>query len=105
MGRVISLVTITKPLVRNNLQHAWRFLQSFVIEETEEVNTFTFTFNNFLYAKKIQDLSPWNIKGNPLILKPWEAGSTLSEIDFSKGAYWVQVHGPPLSLSLLKMLL
>jgi hypothetical protein len=51
-----------------------------------------------LDAKKIQDLSPWNIKGNPLILKPWEAGSTLSEIDFSKGAYWVQVHGPPIEL-------
>lgn len=98
VGRVISLHSITKTIVRNNLKTAWSFLPSFVIEETEEVSTFTFTFNNPSEAQKIQDLSPWNIKGNPLILKTWEAGSTLIEIDFSKGAYWIQVHGLPIEL-------
>jgi hypothetical protein len=44
------------------------------------------------------ELSPWNIRGHPLVLKHWEAGMTLNELDFSKGDYWVQVHDLPLEL-------
>ncbi|GLT70751.1 hypothetical protein SLA2020_428110 [Shorea laevis] len=47
---------------------------------------------------RIQDLSPWNIRGHPLILKPWNQSMTLGELDFSEGVYWIQFHDLPLEL-------
>lgn len=38
----------------------------------------------------------WNIRGFPLILKPWQSSETLSEVDLSSFPLWVQIHGLPM---------
>jgi hypothetical protein len=45
---------------------------------------------------RVLDQSPWNIKGAPLFLKLWNNDATYEDIDFSTGAFWIQVHGLPL---------
>jgi hypothetical protein len=46
----------------------------------------------------VLELSPWNIRGHPPILKYWDPSMTLSELDFANGEYWIQVHDLPLEL-------
>ncbi|GLT69222.1 hypothetical protein SLA2020_413900 [Shorea laevis] len=48
--------------------------------------------------QKVLEFSPWNIRGHPLILKPWDRTMALNELDFSEGTYWIQVHDLPLEL-------
>jgi hypothetical protein len=98
VGRVISLRPTSKSTVTFNIETAWHFLSSVSIEETDVKNTFLFTFENHQDMIRVLELSPWNIRGHPLILKYWDPGMTLSELDFSCGEYWIQVHELPLEL-------
>ena len=54
-----------------------------------------FTFEKFEDLKRVLDYSPWNIKGSPLFLKRWSAKDAIEDLDFTKAAYWVQVHNLP----------
>lgn len=49
------------------------------------------------------DQAPWNIKGFPLVLKPWSVGDTIAEVDFSYVDVWVQLYGLPLGHSTKEM--
>jgi hypothetical protein len=57
-----------------------------------------FTFEDLEDLHKVLDFSPWNIKGSPLFLKRWSAKEAIEDLDFTKAAYWVQVHNLPLEL-------
>lgn len=56
-----------------------------------------FTFEDKEDLARVLNSSPWNIKGTPLFLKKWKNDETFKEVDFSKVAIWVQVHGLPLN--------
>jgi hypothetical protein len=96
-GRVHSLRSISKVIVRETLQASWQFLKSLSMETLNE-STYVFTFEDDHDLQRIQDLSPWNIRGHPLILKPWDRSMSLNELDFSEAPYWIQVHDLPLEL-------
>jgi hypothetical protein len=57
-----------------------------------------YSFEDVEDLNKVSDNSPWNIKGSPLFLKRWNNDASIEDIDFSKGAFWVQVHGPHLDM-------
>jgi hypothetical protein len=57
-----------------------------------------FTFESLEDLHRVLDYSPWNIKGSPLFLKKWSAEEAIKDLDFTKAAYWVQVHNLPLEL-------
>jgi hypothetical protein len=42
----------------------------------------------------VLDYSPWNIKGFLLFLKRWFEEDAIEDLDFTKVAFWVQVHNP-----------
>jgi hypothetical protein len=69
VGRVISLRPTSKSTVIFNIETAWHFLFSVTVEETEAKNTFLFTFENQQDMLRVLELSLWNIRGHPLILK------------------------------------
>ncbi|GLT55227.1 hypothetical protein SLA2020_283680 [Shorea laevis] len=96
-GRVHSLRAISKLIVRETLKSAWQFLKSLSMEAISE-STFIFTFEDAQDMQRVQELSPWNIRGHPLILQPWDKSMSLIDLDFSNGVYWVQVHDLPLEL-------
>jgi hypothetical protein len=64
--------------------------------EYKENNLVLFTFEDDADLSRVLDNSPWNIKGSPLFLQRWENDDTFEDLDFSKGAFWIHVHGLPL---------
>lgn len=95
VGRII----VDKPFNKVGLQVAifrsWHFVPNLVMEEVEG-DMFIFSFPSAACRQRVLDLAPWNIKGFPLVLKPWCQGETVHEVDLSKIPIWVQVHGLPL---------
>ena len=57
-----------------------------------------FTFDNLKDLKRVLENSPWSINGSPLFLKEWSLSDSIKDIDFSTGAFWVQVHDLPLEM-------
>jgi hypothetical protein len=88
---------ISKATVRETLQSAWKFLK-FLSMESIGNSTYVFTFDNEQDMQKIQDLSPWNIRGHPFVLKHWDRSMAMNELDFSECVFWIQVHDLPLEL-------
>ncbi|GLT64124.1 hypothetical protein SLA2020_366350 [Shorea laevis] len=97
VGKIFSHQPIAKTIIKNNLLLAWKFLKSLVTEDRED-NLMIFTFEDLEDLTKVLDNSPWNIKGSPLFLQKWNLEDAIEDIDFSKGAFWVQVHGLPLDM-------
>lgn len=100
VGKVISLIPISKVIIRNNMSLAWKFwkfLKSFTIEDFED-DLMAFTFENLEDLMRVLGNSPWNIKGSPLFLKRWSLSDSIKDIDFSPRAFWVQVHDLPLEM-------
>jgi hypothetical protein len=97
VGKVISLIPISKVIIKNNISLAWKFLKSLTTEDRED-DLMVFTFDNLEDLKRVLENSPWNIKGSPLFLKEWSLSDSIKDIDFSTRAYWVQVHDLPLEM-------
>jgi hypothetical protein len=56
-----------------------------------------FTFDYEADRSLAFDRRPWTIRGAHLVLKVWFPDLALSEIDFSRSAFWSQIHGLPLA--------
>jgi hypothetical protein len=97
VGKILSSQSISKITIRNNILQAWKFFKSLVSEDRGE-NMMVFTFENLDELNRVLDYSPWNIKGSPLFLKCWSDEDAIEDLDFTKAAYWVQVHNLPLEL-------
>jgi hypothetical protein len=94
-GKIMSLKSVSSSSIKTNLLQAWHFLKS-LTSEYKENNLVVFTFEDDADLSRVLDNSPWNIKGSPLFLQRWENDDTFEDLDFSKGAFWIQVHGLPL---------
>lgn len=44
---------------------------------------------------RIMEVGPWAVKGATLNLLPWDPDLTLFELDFTKCAFWIQIHNLP----------
>jgi hypothetical protein len=97
VGKVISQIPISKVIIKNNISLAWKFLKSLTTEDRED-ELMVFTFDNLKDLKRVLENSPWNINGSPLFLKEWSLSDSIKDIDFSTGAFWVQVHDLPLEM-------
>jgi hypothetical protein len=97
VGKLVSLKPVSKVAIKKNILLAWSFLK-FLSYEDKEDNKMVFTFEDMKDLSRVLDYSPWNINGSPLFLKYWDNASSYSDIDFSTGAFWVQVHGLPLDM-------
>jgi hypothetical protein len=77
------------------LQRAWHFLESLSIADMGS-KLYLFKFESADDMGKVLDFTPWNVSGHPLFFKSWDPEAALEEIDFSLGAYWIQIFGLPL---------
>jgi hypothetical protein len=59
-------------------------------------NLYLFKFEFAADMRKVLDYTPWNVSGHPLFFKRWDPEAALEEIDFSLGAYWIQIFSLPL---------
>jgi hypothetical protein len=76
-------------------------LKSLTTEDCED-DLMVFTFENVEDLMRVLENSPGNIKGSPLFLKRWSLSNSINDIDFSIGAFWVQVHDLPLEMTTLE---
>jgi hypothetical protein len=97
VGKILSSQSLSKATIKSNILQAWKFLKSLVAEDKGE-NMMVFTFESLNDLNKVLDYSPWNIKGSPLFLKRWSEEDAIEDLDFTKAAFWVQVHNLPLEL-------
>lgn len=65
-----------------------------MIEELEP-NIFLFRFSKQEDQEQVLAITPWNICGNIMVIKPWFYELTILEVDFHSEAMWIQVHGFP----------
>lgn len=72
-------------------------MKSLITKERDD-NLMDFTFEVLEDFKRVLDNSPLNIKGSPLFLKSWFNVEAIEDLDFTKAAYWVQVHNLPMDL-------
>ncbi|KAH7850004.1 hypothetical protein Vadar_026454 [Vaccinium darrowii] len=56
---------------------------------------FLFWFEDEEDREAVLSNGPWCIMNNLLVLHPLEEGATVTDLDFSKCPFWVQVHGFP----------
>lgn len=95
VGKLLSDKPLNKTGVWGAIYRSWHFVRALEMEEVEG-DRFIFSFQSHVCKNRVLTQAPWNIKGFPLLLKPWKSGETLSEVDLSSFPLWVQIHGLPM---------
>jgi hypothetical protein len=80
---------------------AWNFVKSLITEDRED-NLMVFSFEVLEDLERVLDNSPWNVKSSPLFLKMWSKSEAIEDLDFTKAAFWFQVHNLPLDLMIVE---
>lgn len=62
-----------------------------------ECNKFAVTFGNVRDKIRVNELSPWAIKGNIIILKQRQPNLALEELSFQLSPFWIEIHNIPLN--------
>lgn len=95
VSKLLSDKPLNKTGIWGAIYRSWHFVLALEMEEVEG-DRFIFSFQSHVCKNRVLTQVPWNIRGFPLILKPWKSGETLSEVDLSFFPLWVQIHGLPI---------
>lgn len=60
-----------------------------------EPNMFLVHFSKAEDIEKVLGQTPWNIREQLMVFKPWSSKLTIPEVKFYSEAMWIQVHGLP----------
>lgn len=94
VGRLLTTKRINFKVITAVLHGAWN-LGSNVTIKSLDATTISCTFNKIHDRDKVLNMGPWAIKGALLNILPWPPSLPLSELDFSKCYFWVQIHNLP----------
>lgn len=95
IGKIISQRIINKQAMRDIVLHSWKSIDSLEVEDLGN-NAFLFTFSTHTVRDQILSGGPWNVRGQMLILKPWNPNLSIGEIDLFYTPVWIQIHGLPM---------
>ncbi|KAH7834805.1 hypothetical protein Vadar_019912 [Vaccinium darrowii] len=95
-GKILAQRHLNKQGVSNILNLAWKTKESFTISPWKD-NLYLFRFKSSSDKETILRKGPWSVMNNLLVLKEFQKGSTVEEMDFSLCPFWIQVHGLPIS--------
>ncbi|KAH7854464.1 hypothetical protein Vadar_014112 [Vaccinium darrowii] len=93
-GKIIHHKTLNTLAVSNILKIAWKTRSEFSIVSWSN-NIFLFRFEDEEDRISVLSDGPWSVMNNLLVLHPLEEGAAVTDLDFSKCPFWVQVHGLP----------
>ncbi|KAK9096808.1 hypothetical protein Sjap_022305 [Stephania japonica] len=97
IGKIFGARPLNRDGLFSTIQKVWHFIQGFDIELVDVDNIFMFEFHNKADRRIILIGSPWNFDNKLIILvKPSDVGD-ISEIDFSKAPFWIQIFKVPLA--------
>ncbi|GMP91233.1 hypothetical protein CsSME_00042012 [Camellia sinensis var. sinensis] len=94
VGKILTPKTLNRTIVSNILQNAWKPCSQFDISPWGD-NVYLFQFSESEDQCKVLDEAPWSVIGNLLVLQPFHLGIAVSNFEFRRWPFWVQVHGLP----------
>lgn len=94
VGKILSPKMLNVAAVSNILTAAWRCKSPFSVVSWNN-NVFLFRFENSEDKTSVLKEGPWSVMNNLLVLIELVDGAAISDLDFSKCPFWVQVHGLP----------
>lgn len=94
VGRILSPKTLNSVEVSNVFTSVWRTRSPFSVVPWEN-NTFLFRFGDAEDRDYILMEGPWSKMNNLMVLQPLRGGSAVSELEFERYPFWVQIHGLP----------
>lgn len=95
VARLASKKILFKPVVHEAIRSTWNFASNMKIKDAGP-NTFLIHFESPSHKERVLLQAPWNVKGFLLILREWSPAVSISAMDFSRSAFWVQIHGFPM---------
>ena len=88
--RVLNIDAIAKTFTP-----IWRSKNGFRIKKESE-HVVLFTFDNKGEMEKIMAAKPWSFDKRLMVLQPFGKETNVSDMEFSKVTFWVQVHNLPI---------
>ncbi|KAI8021294.1 hypothetical protein LOK49_LG03G01215 [Camellia lanceoleosa] len=95
VGKILSPKQLNKQAVSTIIHGAWKARAFFSISPWND-NMYLFTFDEEEDRKWVLQESLWSIMGSLMVLQPLVIGLPVSNIEFNRYPFWVQVHGLPL---------
>lgn len=87
---------ICKEIIKDTMGKIWKTTKPFSVFEFGS-NLYIFSFNNKADRNWIMARRPWLFESSLLFLKPFDGYTLTSKMDFSKEAFWVQLHDLPIA--------
>ncbi|OMO59554.1 reverse transcriptase [Corchorus capsularis] len=97
IGKIISKKPLNRRGVIGVLQSIWPRKEILTIREMGQ-NLYAISFVNQQFMEDALANGPWSVMGCYLNIKKWEIGQAMSDLDFSRVDFWLQVHNLPLEM-------
>ncbi|OMP08294.1 hypothetical protein COLO4_06602 [Corchorus olitorius] len=98
---VIGKILTEKPLNRRGvvgvIQSTWPRKEIVAVREMGS-NLYAISFASQKFMEEVLANGPWSVMGCSLNLRKWEIGQVISDLDFSKIDFWIQVHNLPIEM-------
>ncbi|KAM7518305.1 hypothetical protein LguiB_017267 [Lonicera macranthoides] len=91
VGKILSEKILTKAAIIKIAKSSWNTEEFFSMAAWGD-NIFVFNFELESDCSKIFEASPWAFMGFMMSLKRWDPSKTISEIDFNRCLFYVQIH-------------
>ncbi|KAK9996341.1 hypothetical protein SO802_021027 [Lithocarpus litseifolius] len=92
-GKFCTKRRVNLESVARVLRTVWRTEKNFEVSDVGE-NKVLFLFQQEDLDRVLM-LSPWSFEKYLLVLHKLEAGEVVSQLNFNKASFWVQIHGLP----------
>ncbi|KAF4402323.1 hypothetical protein G4B88_003244 [Cannabis sativa] len=94
LGKILSRYKLGKAAIQGSLKLSWNAIKGWKWKEIEG-GIIQFTFANRNDALNVLSRRPWFVCGYLLIIMPWPAWLTPSEVRFDRTPLWVNVESIP----------
>ncbi|KAM7514199.1 hypothetical protein LguiA_003782 [Lonicera macranthoides] len=95
VGKILSEMILTKAAIIKIAKSSWNTEEFFSMAAWGD-NIFVFNFELQSDCSKIFEASPWAFMGFMMSLNRWDPSKTISEIDFNRCLFYVQIHDLPI---------
>lgn len=101
VGKIITDKVLNKGAIRNILIKAWGYPTGLQVSDAG-FNKFIFTFNTREAAQEVMCKTPWYVMNKLVSLQWWKPEVAITEINFDKVQFWIQLQGLPLEFISMK---
>ena len=97
IGKFLTCKPFNKRAAKNTLRRAWGLENSLQIIEVGP-NLFQFKFQSEIDMVQIIQDGPWSFDNQLLLLRRWQKGMTVENIELEHASLWIQIWGAPFDM-------